>query len=51
MLKNMMLVGAGLGVGMTLSKYSKDIKKIMMQGKKEMCDMMEDASQTLKGNY
>ncbi len=42
MIKNMMWMMGGVGVGIMCSKYSKDIMKFMKKSKKEVCNMIED---------
>ena len=36
MMKNLLWMAGGVGVGMAASMYSKDIKRLMKKGKKEL---------------
>ncbi len=42
MMKNMAFMAGGIGVGYCLSKYGKDIKKVMKKSKKEVMKTIED---------
>ena len=42
MLKNMLWMAGGLGVGIAASMYSKDIKKLMKKGKRELNKTMKN---------
>ncbi len=42
MMKNMLWMASGIGVGMITYKYSKDIKKMMKKGKKEVSKVMNN---------
>lgn len=46
---NMLWMASGVGVGMLASKYSKDIKKAMKKGKKEI-NKMTNQIQAQKNN-
>lgn len=41
-LKNMAFMMGGVGVGYCISKYEKDIKKVMKKGKKEVMKTIEE---------
>lgn len=41
MMKNVMFMLGGVGVGLLASKYGKDIKKVMKKGKKTATNMMK----------
>lgn len=50
MLNNMLMFGAGIGAGMMVSKHSKDIKKAMNKGKKEVSKTLNQMSNQMKSN-
>ncbi len=49
-LSNMLWMASGVGVGMLASKYSKDIKKAMKKGKKEINKMANQVNAQMKNN-
>ena len=50
MMKNMLWMASGVGVGVTLAKYSKDIKKMMKKYKNDAIDSAEDLMNDMKDN-
>lgn len=49
-LNNMLWMLGGVGVGVMTSKYSKDIKKAMKKGKKEVSKMANSVQNQMKSN-
>ncbi len=50
MLNSMVMFGAGIGAGMMINKHSKDIKKAMNKGKKEVTKTFNQMSNQMKSN-
>jgi len=50
MVKNMLWMAGGVGVGMMASKYSKDIKKMMKKSTKEVTKMANQIQKDMKSN-
>lgn len=50
MLNNMLMFGAGAAAGMMVQKHSKDLKKVMNKGKKEVSKMACQVGSQLKSN-
>jgi mRNA-degrading endonuclease YafQ of YafQ-DinJ toxin-antitoxin module len=46
----MIYLAGGVGLGMMASKYSKDIKKMMKKGKKEVSKMANNVQNQMKNN-
>ncbi len=49
-INNMLWMAGGIGVGMMAQKYSKDIKKAMKKGKKEVSKMASQVQTQMKNN-
>lgn len=50
MMNNLLMFGAGLGAGMMMQKHSKDLKKVMNKGKKEVSKSINQMTNQLKSN-
>lgn len=49
-LNNLLWMAGGVGVGMMLQSKSKDIKKVMKKGKKEVSKMANNVQNQMKNN-
>lgn len=49
-LNNMLWMLGGVGVGMVMQSKSKDIKKVMKKGKKEVSKMANNMQSQMKNN-
>lgn len=49
-INNMLWMAGGIGVGMMLQSKSKDIKKVMKKGKKEINKMTNQVQNQMKSN-